>query len=414
LVPVSNLQTAVVDDAKTVVGTVVMKFGAASVGDPKQIRAVAARLVAARDRGLRVVGVISAMGSTTDQLLDLARQVSPGPDPRELDMLLSVGERISCALVAMAVGDLGREAISLTGSQAGIITDAGHGNARIVEVRARRIHQALDENRVVLVAGFQGMSETKDITTLGSDGTDTSAVALAASLGAGVCELYADIDLSTADPHLVPSARRHAALSYEEALELAAAGAGSVQLRSLEFARSHGVRLRVLSTVGDEPGTWIMEQNESMEKAAVTSVAHSLEEAVYRVQGPDPSELFTALADAQVNVDTIVQAGTDVIVFSAQLEDRVKAARALDGLGATWAERDDLAKITLVGGGMKNQPGVAARTFETLRSLRIEPHFISTSPIRISFYVLQDDVERAVRSLHGAFELDSAVEVADA
>jgi aspartate kinase len=414
LVPASGLQTVVVDDAKAVVGTVVMKFGGASVGDPEQIRAVAARLVAARDRGLRVVGVISAMGSTTDQLLDLARQVSPGPDPRELDMLLSVGERISCALVAMAVGDLGREAISLTGSQAGIITDAGHGNARIVEVRARRIHQALDESRVVLVAGFQGMSETKDITTLGSDGTDTSAVALAASLGAGVCELYADIDLSTADPRLVPKARTHAALSYEEALELAAAGAGALQLRSLEFARSHGVRLRVRSTFGDEPGTWIMEQNESMEKAAVASVAHSLEEAVYRVQGPDPSELFTALADAQVNVDTIVQAGTDVIVFSAPLEDRVKAARALDGLGATWSERDDLARIALVGGGMKNQPGVAARTFETLRKLRIEPHFISTSPIRISFYVLRDDVERAVRSLHEAFELDSAVEVADA
>jgi aspartate kinase len=395
--------------------TVVMHFGGASVGDPARIREVAARLVAERHRGARVVGVISAMGRTTDQLLELARRVSPGPDPRELDMLLSVGERISCALVAMAVRDLGPEAISLTGSQAGIITDNGHGNARIVEVRARRIHQALDADRVVLVAGFQGMSEAKDITTLGSGGTDTSAVALAASLGADVCELYAGIEgISTADPKLVPNARRHSAVSYEAMLELAAAGTGPLQLRSLEFARRHGVRLHVRSTDADDPGTWIMDKNESMEKAAVSGVAHTLEEVVYRVQGPDPSELFTALAGAQVNVDTIIQAGADVIVFSAPLKDRVKTARALDALGATWSERDDLAKVVVVGGGMKNQPGVAARTFETLRNLRIEPHFISTSPIRISFYVPHDDVEAAVRGLHDAFELGSPVEVADA
>ena len=387
-------------DPEAAPATVVMHFGGASVGDPARIREVAARIVAERDRGARVVGVISAMGSTTDQLLELAQQVSPGPDPRELDMLLSVGERIACALVAMAVRDLGREAISLTGSQAGIITDNGHGNARIVEVRARRIHQALDADRIVLVAGFQGMSEAKDITTLGSGGTDTSAVALAASLGADVCELYAYVGgISTADPKLVPNARRHSAVSYEAMLELAAAGTGPLQLRSLEFARRHGVRLHVRSTHADDHGTWIMDKNESMEKAAVSGVAHALEEVVYRCPGPGP------LGAVHRPRRRAGQRGHDHSGRSRR-HRLLGAARGSgqDGprAGRLWAPRGrsvtTLAKVVVVGGGMKNHPGVAARTFETLRNLRVEPHFISTSPIRIAFYVPHATVERAVRA----------------
>jgi aspartate kinase len=401
-------------DAQAGVGEiVVMKFGGTSVGDPERIKQVAERLVAARDRGARVVGVIAAMGQTTDQLLDLARQVSPRPDARELDMLLSVGERISCALVAMAVRDLGREAISLTGSQAGIITDTVHGQARIVEVRARRVRKALTDDYVVLVAGFQGMSEAKDITTLGKGGADTSAVALAASLGASACELYTDVDgVFSADPRVVPDARRLPSVSYDEMLDLAASGAGVLQLRSIEFARNHRVRLHVRSTLG-EPGTWIVEEDESVAEAIISGVAHTTE-ALYRVQGPDPAELFTALANRQVSPDTIIQSGADTIVFSAPLEDRGVTAAALDALGATWSERDDLAKVSVVGAAMKGHPGIAARTFETLRGLGIEPHFISTSPIRIAFYVPEDDVERAVRGLHDTFELGATGERQDA
>jgi aspartate kinase len=383
-----------------------MKFGGESVGDPERIKQVAERLVAAADQGARVVGVIAAMGQTTGHLLDLARQVSPRPDARELDMLLSVGERISCALVAMAVRDLGREAISLTGSQAGIITDTVHGQARIVEVRPRRVRKALDEDRIVLVAGLQGVSEARDITTLGQGGADTSAVALAASLGASACELYTDAEgIFTADPLIVASARRLLSVSHEEMLELAASGAGGLQLRSVEFARNHGVRLHVRSTSADEPGTWILEEK-SVEKAVVSGVAHTLEEAVYRVRGPDPSELFTALASGGVNVDTIIQAGAET-VFSAPVDKRNATAAALDSLGATWSERDDLARVSVVGAGMKSQPGIAARVFRALAEAHVESHFVSTSPVGIALYVTRDDVERAVQRLHDAFELGS-------
>jgi aspartate kinase len=390
--------------------TVVMKFGGSSVGDPEKIRHVARRLVAAKREGVRVVGVVSAMGRTTDELIGLAHQVSPRPDRRELDMLLSVGERISCALVAMAINDLGREAISLTGSQAGIITDAVHGKAKIVEVRARRIHEALDSDRIVLVAGFQGMSaHARDITTLGRGGSDTTAAALASALGAMACEIYSDVPgVFSADPRVVPDARKLRAVSYEEMLELAAAGARVLQLRSVEFARNHGVALHVRSTFSDEPGTWITEESdERMEKAIISGVTHTLEEAVYRVKGTTPAVLFTGLADRSVNVDTIIQTQTDVIVFSAPLEDRGLTAACLDDLGTIWSEHDDLGKISLVGAGMKSHPGVAARTFQTLRELGVEPHFISTSPIKIAFYVPHGDVERAVRALHEAFELGS-------
>ncbi len=398
-------------EASPRLGTVVMKFGGTSVGDPERIKRVAGRLVAAREAGARVVGVVSAMGRTTDELIGLAREVASRPDPRELDMLLSTGERISCALVAMAARDLGHEAISLTGSQAGIITDSVHTKAKIVDVRAARIHAALDRGQIVLVAGFQGMSATRDITTLGRGGSDTTAVALAAALGADACEIYTDVEgVFTADPRIVPYARKLAAVTYDEMLELAAAGARVLQLRSVEFARNHGVRLHVRSTFRDEPGTWVMEEDEHVERATISGITHTVEEAVYRVQGPTPAVLFPALADAHVNVDTIIQTSSDVIVFSAPLDDRGATAGVLDKLGASWSERDDLGKVSIVGAGMKSNPGIAARTFTALHDLRIEPQFISTSPIKIAFYVPHGEVEQAVRALHAAFELGADTE----
>ena len=291
-------------------GTVVMKFGGTSVAGPERIKGVARRLVGAHEAGNRVVGVLSAMGDSTDELLDLAQQVSSRPDPRELDMLISVGERISCALAAMAIVDLGHEAISLTGSQAGIVTDTVHGKAKIVEVRAKRIHDALDAGRIVLVAGFQGVSsESLDITTLGRGGTDLTAAALAAALGADVCEIYTDVEgVFTADPRIVPDARKLDAVSYDEMLELAASGAKVLQLRSVEFARNHNVRLYVRSTFDDADGTLITEEDDPMlEKAIISGVVHTREELVYRVSGIGAAPLFEALASASVNVDTIVQ-----------------------------------------------------------------------------------------------------------
>jgi aspartate kinase len=395
------------DDAARHAGTVVMKFGGTSVGDPDKLKSVARRLVAAREEGARVVAVLSAMGSTTDDLLDLARQVSDRPEPRELDMLISVGERISCALAAMAIHDLGHEAISLTGSQAGIVTDTVHGKAKIVDVRARRIHEALDQDKIVLVAGFQGVSvDSRDVTTLGRGGSDTTAVALAAALGAQVCEIYTDVDgVYSADPRLVPSARKLPVLSFEEMLEMASSGARVMATRAIEVARSHNVRLHVRSTFHDVEGTWIREEDEKMlEKALISGVVHQREETVYRVEGARAAELFGALADASVNVDTIVQTGRD-IVFSAPVEDRPDAERALNSLGVHWSARDDLGKVSLVGAGMKSHPGVAAKTFATLEALGIAAPVVSTSPIKIACHVPSVDVDRAVQALHEAFEL---------
>jgi aspartate kinase len=396
------------DDTAPHLGTVVMKFGGTSVADPEKLKSVARRLVAARESGSRVVAVLSAMGTTTDELLDLARQVSSRPEPRELDMLISVGERISCALAAMAIHDLRHEAISLTGSQAGIVTDTVHGKAKIVDVRARRIHEALDQDKIVLVAGFQGVSaDSFDVTTLGRGGSDTTAVALAAALGAQVCEVYTDVDgVYTADPRLVPDARKLDVLSYEEMLEMASSGARVMATRSIEVARSHNVRLHVRSTFNDTDGTWIREEDNRMleEKALISGVVHQREETVYRVQGASASRLFAALADASINVDTIVQTGTD-IVFSAPVEDRPDAERALDGLGVDWSARDDLGKVSLIGAGMKSHPGVAAKTFATLETAGIEAPVISTSPIKIACHVPSADVDRAVQALHEAFEL---------
>jgi aspartate kinase len=389
-------------------GTLVMKFGGTSVADPEKIRRVAERLVAAKKAGTRVVGVVSAMGQHTDELVSLAYEVSPLPKPRELDMLISVGERISCALVAMAISDLGHDAISLTGSQAGIVTDTVHGKAKIVEVRARRIHEALDDDRIVLVAGFQGVSTDYDITTLGRGGSDTTAVALAAALGADACEIYTDVDgVFTADPRIVPEARKLHAVSYEEMLEMSASGARVLSLRSVEFARNHGVKLHVRSTFTDEDGTWIREEDERMlEKAMISGVTHTLEEAVYEVEGAERADLFEALAAAAVNVDTIIETGRG-IVFSAPLEDRAETAAALDRLGARWSAREGLGKVSVVGAGMKSHPGIAARTFATLRELGVEPQLIATSPIKIAFYLPQAEVEGTVKALHEAFELSS-------
>jgi aspartate kinase len=397
------------DEAPPHLGTLVLKFGGTSVADPEKIRRVAARLVAAKRAGGRVVGVVSAMGQHTDELVALAREVSLRPEPRELDMLISVGERVSCALVAMAISDLGHEAISLTGSQAGIVTDTVHGKAKIVEVRASRIHEALDEDKIVLVAGFQGVSTDFNITTLGRGGSDTTAVALAAALGADACEIYTDVDgVFTADPRIVPDARKLHAVSYEEMLEMAASGARVLALRSVEFARNHGVKLHVRSTFTEETGTWITEEDERMlEKAMISGVTHTLEEAIYRVEGVERADLFSALAEAPVSVDTIIQ--TDgPILFSAPLEDREETAAVLDRLGAKWNEQDGLGKVSVIGAGMKSHPGIAARTFATLRDLGVEPQLVATSPIKIAFYVPQDEVERAVKGLHDAFELSSA------
>ena len=398
--------------------TVVMKFGGSSVADPDKIRHVARRLVEARERGQRVVATVSAMGDTTDGLVDLARQVSPEPHPRELDMLLSTGERIACALVAMAVHDLGYEAVSFTGSQAGIITDPVHTKAKIREITPVRVLEALDRGRIVLVAGFQGFSrDTMDITTLGRGGTDATAVALAAALGAS-CEIYSDVPgVFTADPRIVPEARKLAKVSYEEMLEMAASGAKVLMLRAVELARSQGVRIHARSTFSDEDGTWV-EDGESLEQAIVSAVTHSADEVVFSVRNvPDrpgsAAAIFDAVAVEHVNVDTILQ---NVVHESAEISFSVPAddvpaarralARAQESVGELRIEEiDDLGKIALVGAGMRSHPGVAARMFRTLADAEINLRLISTSPIKVSCLIPRTEIEQAVRVLHEAFGL---------
>jgi aspartate kinase len=386
-------------------GTVVMKFGGTSVADVDRLRAVAQRLVTAREAGNRVVAVLSAMGDTTDELVRLAHQISRRPVARELDMLISVGERISCSLCAMAIHDLGHEAISLTGSQAGIVTDTAHGKAKIVDIRANRIHEALDKERIVLVAGFQGVSTEFDITTLGRGGSDTTAVALAAALGADACEIYTDVDgVHTADPRIVSNARKLHAVSYGEMLELAASGARVLQLRSVEFARNHEVKLHVRSSFSAADGTWIREEDERMlEKALISGVTHKSAETVYRVEGVSAARLFEALAQAGVNVDTVIQTGLE-IVFSA--DEGPGAEDALGSLGVEWSAREDLGQVSVIGAGMKSHPGVAAKMFSALEELGIQPVIVSTSPIKIGCFVARDRVEQAVQALHAAFELE--------
>jgi aspartate kinase len=402
-----------------------MKFGGTSVADAERIKRAARRIVAQRDAGRRVVAVLSARGQTTDELIAMAEEVSPHPDPREMDMLLSTGERISCALCAMAINDLGHRAISLTGSQAGIVTDTSHTKARIIDVRADRIKQALDEDLIVLVAGFQGVSTSRDVTTLGRGGSDTTAVALAAAIDAEVCEIYTDVDgVFTADPRIVPEARKLPYVSFEEMLEMAASGAKVLQLRSVEYARTHGVRMHCRSSFKDGPGTVVLGEDQTMEHPLITAVTHSTEEARITLTGvPDrpgaAAAIFRALADANCNVDTIIQnepreEGRDAEVsFTIASEDVRAAQLALEPikqeLGIADIDTDPgIGKVSIVGAGMRSHPGVAAEVFETLAGEGINIEMISTSPIKISCVIRRDDVQQAVRALHMAFELGAS------
>jgi len=399
----------------------VMKFGGTSVADTEKIREVARRLVHARERGRRVVGVLSAMGDTTDELIRLAHEISTRPHPREYDMLISVGERISNALCAMAVHDMGHQAISLTGSQAGIVTDTAHGKAKIAEVRATRINDALDAGRIVLVAGFQGVSaDSHDVTTLGRGGSDTTAVALAAALG-GACEIFTDVEgVFTADPRVVPDALKLATVSYEEMLEMAATGARVMMARSIEIARRYGVALHVRASYNDSEGTRIAEEGDLvLEKAIVSGVTHDASEAKATIVAvPDSpgiaARVFRALADAGVNIDMIVQNvsanGTTDISFTLPKSDLAVAGPILDRLtaeiGASSVDLDDeVAKVSLVGAGMKSHPGVAADMFEALAEAGINIEIISTSSIRVSCVVRATEVERAVQAVHEKFRL---------
>ena len=403
---------------------VVMKFGGTSVADSERIKRAARRIAAAKEQGNGVVAVLSARGKTTDELIEMAREVSDRPDPREMDMLLSTGERQSCALAAMVLNDLGHRAISLTGSQAGIVTDTSHTKARILEVRADRIKAALAEGHIVLVAGFQGVSTTTfDVTTLGRGGSDTTAVALAAALDADVCEIYTDVPgVFSADPRIVPQARKLSVVSFDEMLEMAASGAGVLQLRSVEYARNHGVRIHCRSSFEDGPGTFVLDEQETMERPLVTAVTHSLGDArVTLTSLPDrpgiAGKVLTALADANVNVDDIIQnepvsadhrADMSFTVPKDDLHAAVAALEAIKeelGIGEIAAD-DHIGKVSLVGAGMKTHPGVAAKAFRTLGDHNINIEMIATSPIKISCVIHESDVGEAVRAWHTAFELD--------
>jgi len=411
--------------------TVVMKFGGTSVAGPEDLKRAAGRIVAERERGNNVIAVLSARGKTTDELLTMAAEISDRPSPREMDMLLSTGERISCALCAMAIWDLGHQAISLTGSQAGIVTDSSHTKARIVDVRAGRIESALEQGSIVLVAGFQGVStDSKDVTTLGRGGSDTTAVALAAALGADVCEIYTDVaGVFTADPRIVADARKLLQVSFEEMLEMSASGAGVLQLRSVEYARNHGVRIHCRSSFEEGPGTLVVAEEETMENPFVTAVTHSSDEARVTLTGVrnEPGmagRIFTALADANVNVDVIIQNepvstshGAD-LSFTVARGDLATAVEAIEAVDSNAAEEiltdDKIGKVSIIGAGMRSHPGVAAKVFKVLGDEGINIEMISTSPIKISCVIAADRVPDAVRALHDAFELgDDAVHYED-
>ncbi len=399
----------------------VQKFGGTSVGDTDRMRAVAEHVARTVRQGFDVVVVVSAMGKTTDDLIRLAGEVSSSPAPREYDMLVSAGERISAPLVAMALADFGIAAASFTGSQAGIITTTEHGRAKIIEVRGDRLREALAEGKVPVVAGFQGVSTDRDVTTLGRGASDTTAVALAAALGAEVCEIYTDVTgVFSADPRVVPTARRLPRISFDEMLEMSATGGRVLMLRSVEFARRHRVTLHVRSSFTWEPGTIVTEEDPEMEQAVVTAVTHDTTEAKVTVTGvPDrpgvAARLFRALAERSINVDMIVQNisshGTTDISFTLPKLDLATAVEVCTELsaelGASGVSSDDgIARVSVVGAGMKTHPGVTATMFETLAKDDINIEMISTSTIRISCVVRETDVEQAVRSLHAAFELE--------
>ena len=402
---------------------VVQKYGGTSVGDPERIRAVAEHIARTRAAGNDVVVVVSAMGKFTDELIRMADEVSPTRPPRELDMLLTSGERISMALVCMALAALGVDSASFTGSQAGIITDTDHTRAKILEMRPDRIREALDDGLVPVVAGFQGVSTERDITTLGRGGSDVTAVALAAALKADVCEIYTDVTgVFSADPRVVSTARRLPKVSFDEMMEIAATGGRVLMLRSVEFARRHGVPLHVRSSFTWEPGTWIVEEDPTMEEAVVSAITDDTSEAKVTVGGvPDrpgvAAQLFRQLADHGVNVDMIVQNtganGMTDISFTVAKTD-LDAARTVcqevkEAIGATEVTTDDaVGRVSIVGAGMKSSPGVTALMFETLSEHGINIEMISTSSIRISCVVRADRVADAVRYLHTAFGLDAA------
>jgi aspartate kinase len=403
---------------------VVQKYGGTSVADPERISRVADRIVATKTEGHDVVVVVSAMGHTTDQLIELAEAINPDPPAREMDMLLTAGERISMALTAMAIERRGVQAVSFTGSQAGILTDAAHGEARIQEIRGTRVKEGLADGKVVIVAGFQGVDPlTKEITTLGRGGSDATAVALAASLDADVCEIYTDVDgVFTADPRLVAEARKLDEISFEEMLEMSAAGSGVLMTRSVEFGRRFGIPIHVRSSFHDGPGTWVKET--TMEQAIISGIAHDTSEAKVTVRGvPDrpgvAARVFEPLASAGINVDMIVQnvshdGSTDIsfTVPKASLDvARTIAGQVAVELEAVGVEVDaDVAKVSLVGAGMKSHPGVAAGVFRALADAGINIDMISTSTIRISCVVGSEDVERAVQALHAVFDPPTVAE----
>jgi len=403
------------------VAIVVQKYGGTSVAGPAEIKRVARRVVETADAGNQVCVVVSAMGDSTDRLIDLARQVSSDPHPREQDMLLTAGERISVALVSMAIIDLGRDAVSFTGSQAGIVTDTSHGRARIVEMRRGRVHEALEQGQIAIVAGFQGVSTTtRDVTTLGRGGSDTTAVALAAALDADVCEIYTDVDgVYTADPRIASNARKLSAITFEEMLELSANGARVLQLRSVEYARNHGVKLHVRSSFKPDEGTWVMKEEDVLERAIISGIAHDTGEAKVTILGvPDrpgvAGRVFRPLADIGVNVDMIVQnssaEGRTDITFTVPQDELPRAEPALGELakviGAAGVTSDtDIAKISVIGAGMKSHPGVAADIFEAIAEAGINIEIISTSSIRVSCVVRASEAERAVNVVHERLRL---------
>jgi aspartate kinase len=409
-------------------GLIVQKYGGSSVSDAEAMKRVASRIVATKKAGHQVVVVVSAMGDTTDELIDLANQITPLPSGRELDMLLTAGERISMALLAMAIKNLGFEALSFTGSQAGVITDSKHGRARIIDVTPGRIQEALKEDAIAIVAGFQGISQdTKDVTTLGRGGSDTTAVALAAALEADVCEIYTDVDgVFSADPRIVPAARKLKSVTYEEMLELAASGAKVLHLRCVEYARRFDLPIHVRSSFSNLEGTWVVSdqpEGGNMEQAIISGIAHDKSEAKITIVGvPDRSgvaaRIFQSIADSDINVDMIVQnvsaaaTGLTDISFTLPRSEGSKATSIVQKLqgeiGFQSIQYDDqIGKLSLIGAGMRSHPGVTATFFAAMAEAGVNIEMISTSEIRISIVCRQADLDRAVKSAHTAFELDA-------
>lgn len=410
-------------------GLIVQKYGGSSVSDAEGLKRVAGRIVATKKAGHQVVVVVSAMGDTTDELIDLAKHVTPMPNGRELDMLLTAGERISMALLAMAIGNLGHEAMSFTGSQAGVITDSSHGRARIIDVAPGRIREALEGGHIAIVAGFQGVSQdTNDVTTLGRGGSDTTAVALAAALDADVCEIYTDVDgVYSADPRVVPTARKLTTVTYEEMLELAASGAKVLHLRCVEYARRFNLPIHVRSSFSNLEGTWIVQDHpegaDDMEQAIISGIAHDKSEAKITIVGvPDrtgvAARIFQAIADSSINIDMIVQnvsaaaTGLTDISFTLPKSDGAEATALLKEIQgeigfASLLYDDQVGKLSLVGAGMRSHPGVTATFFACLAEAGLNIEMISTSEIRISVIVRDSDLDKGVRAAHTAFELDT-------